>query len=148
MQQQNPVDAPPESRGTTRIRRTPTESCLHLQRETVVEHHSTRFVIGRVCISPICSFLSVFFFLHGYHVCTPFSWLGYLIDNVCRFYSPYLLFTIFHYRKCDAMGCVFVVWHYTATPVDVYLIGPHVVNSPDQPHLYFYPSRIRSPFLC
>ena len=32
MHQQNPVDAPPESRGTTRIRRTPTESCLHLQR--------------------------------------------------------------------------------------------------------------------
>ena len=34
MHQQNPVDAPPESRGTTRIRRTPTESCLHLQRVT------------------------------------------------------------------------------------------------------------------
>ena len=33
MHQQNPVDAPSESRGTTRIRRTPTESCLHLQRE-------------------------------------------------------------------------------------------------------------------
>ena len=33
MHQQNPVDAPPESRGTTRIRRTPTESCLHLQRD-------------------------------------------------------------------------------------------------------------------
>ena len=33
MHQQNPVDAPPESRGTTRIRCTPTESCLHLQRE-------------------------------------------------------------------------------------------------------------------
>ena len=33
MHQQNPADAPPESRGTTRIRRTPTESCLHLQRE-------------------------------------------------------------------------------------------------------------------
>ena len=33
MRQQNPVDAPPESRGTTRIRRTPTESCLHLQRD-------------------------------------------------------------------------------------------------------------------
>ena len=32
MHQQNPVDAPPESRGTTRIRRTPTESCFHLQR--------------------------------------------------------------------------------------------------------------------
>ena len=32
MHQQNPADAPPESRGTTRIRRTPTESCLHLQR--------------------------------------------------------------------------------------------------------------------
>ena len=35
MHQQNPVDAPPESRGTTRIRRTPTESCFHLQREVV-----------------------------------------------------------------------------------------------------------------
>ena len=35
MHQQNPVDAPPESRGTTRIWRTPTESCLHLQREPV-----------------------------------------------------------------------------------------------------------------
>ena len=35
MHQQNPADAPPESRGTTRIRRTPTESCLHLQRESV-----------------------------------------------------------------------------------------------------------------
>ena len=34
MHQQNPADAPPESRGTTRIRRTPTESCLHLQRGT------------------------------------------------------------------------------------------------------------------
>ena len=33
MHHQNPADAPPESRGTTRIRRTPTESCLHLQRE-------------------------------------------------------------------------------------------------------------------
>ena len=32
MHQQNPVDAPPESRGTTRIRRAPTESCMHLQR--------------------------------------------------------------------------------------------------------------------
>ena len=32
MHQQNPADAPPESHGTTRIRRTPTESCLHLQR--------------------------------------------------------------------------------------------------------------------
>ena len=32
MHQQNPADAPPESRGTIRIRRTPTESCLHLQR--------------------------------------------------------------------------------------------------------------------
>ena len=32
MHQQNPADAPTESRGTTRIRRTPTESCLHLQR--------------------------------------------------------------------------------------------------------------------
>ena len=32
MHPQNPADAPPESRGTTRIRRTPTESCLHLQR--------------------------------------------------------------------------------------------------------------------
>ena len=31
--QQNPADAPPESRATTKIRRTPTESCLHLQRE-------------------------------------------------------------------------------------------------------------------
>ena len=31
MHQQNPADAPPESRGTIRIRRTPTESCLHLQ---------------------------------------------------------------------------------------------------------------------
>ena len=35
MHQQNPADAPPESRGTIRIRRTPTESCLHLQREEV-----------------------------------------------------------------------------------------------------------------
>ena len=33
MHQQNPADAPPESRGTTRIWRTPTESCLHLQRD-------------------------------------------------------------------------------------------------------------------
>ena len=33
MHQQNPADAPPESRGTIRIRRTPTESCLHLQCE-------------------------------------------------------------------------------------------------------------------
>ena len=36
MHQQNPADAPPESRGTTRIRRTPTESCLHLQRDRVL----------------------------------------------------------------------------------------------------------------
>ena len=36
MHQQNPVDAPPESRGTTRIRRTPTESCLHLQSDRIV----------------------------------------------------------------------------------------------------------------
>ena len=36
MHQQNPVDAPPESRGTTRIRRTPTESCFHLQRDICV----------------------------------------------------------------------------------------------------------------
>ena len=35
MHQQNPADAPTESRGTTRIRRTPTESCLHLQRDGV-----------------------------------------------------------------------------------------------------------------
>ena len=35
MHQQNPADAPPESRGTIRIRRTPTESCLHLQRVIV-----------------------------------------------------------------------------------------------------------------
>ena len=34
MHQQNPVDATSESCGTTRIRRTPTESCLHLQHET------------------------------------------------------------------------------------------------------------------
>ena len=33
MHHQNPVDAPLESRGTTRIRHTPTESCLHLQRD-------------------------------------------------------------------------------------------------------------------
>ena len=33
MHQQNPADAPTESRGTIRIRRTPTESCLHLQRD-------------------------------------------------------------------------------------------------------------------
>ena len=33
MHQQNPEDAPSESRGTIRIRRTPTESYLHLQRE-------------------------------------------------------------------------------------------------------------------
>ena len=33
MHQQNPADAPPESCGATRIRRTPTESCLHLQRD-------------------------------------------------------------------------------------------------------------------
>ena len=32
MHQQNPADAPSESRGSTRIRRTPTESYLHLQR--------------------------------------------------------------------------------------------------------------------
>ena len=31
MHHQNPADASPESRGTTRIRRTPTESYLHLQ---------------------------------------------------------------------------------------------------------------------
>ena len=36
MHHQNPADAPPESRGTTRIRRTPTESCLHLQRDNCV----------------------------------------------------------------------------------------------------------------
>ena len=33
MHRQNPADAPTESRGTTRIRRAPTESCLHLQRD-------------------------------------------------------------------------------------------------------------------
>ena len=38
MHQQNPVDAPPESRSTTRIRRTPTESCLHLQRDKEVNN--------------------------------------------------------------------------------------------------------------
>ena len=32
---QNPADAPPESRGTTRIQRTPTESYLHLQRVSI-----------------------------------------------------------------------------------------------------------------
>ena len=37
MHHQNPADAPPESRGTTRIRRTPTESCLHLQRELCLQ---------------------------------------------------------------------------------------------------------------
>ena len=35
MHQQNPADAPPESRGTTRIRRAPTESRLHLQRDNI-----------------------------------------------------------------------------------------------------------------
>ena len=35
MHQQNPADALPESCGTTRIRRTPTESCLHLLRVCV-----------------------------------------------------------------------------------------------------------------
>ena len=35
MHHQNPADAPPEPDGTTRIRHTPTESCLHLQREYV-----------------------------------------------------------------------------------------------------------------
>ena len=40
MHQQNPADAPPESRGTIRIRRTPTESCLHLQREVSSSHKS------------------------------------------------------------------------------------------------------------
>ena len=34
MHQQNPVDAPPESHVTTRIRCTPAESCLHLQRDS------------------------------------------------------------------------------------------------------------------
>ena len=29
MHQQNPADAPPESRGTPKTRCTPTESCLH-----------------------------------------------------------------------------------------------------------------------
>ena len=36
MHQQNPADAPTESRGTIRIRRTPTESCLHLQRDIYI----------------------------------------------------------------------------------------------------------------
>ena len=36
MHQQNPVDVPPESRSTTRIRRTPTQSCFHLQRVHLV----------------------------------------------------------------------------------------------------------------
>ena len=39
--QHNPADAPPESRGTTRIRCTPTESCLHLQRERDSERRTT-----------------------------------------------------------------------------------------------------------
>ena len=53
MHQQNPVDAPPESRGTTRIRRTPTESCFHLQRElhgilkTDITDHFLLFHINR-----------------------------------------------------------------------------------------------------
>ena len=41
MHQQNPADAPPESRGTTRIRRTPTESCLHLQRAFIIRSNLT-----------------------------------------------------------------------------------------------------------
>ena len=41
MHQQNPADAPPESRGTTRIRRTPTESCLHLQRANAGQQSSS-----------------------------------------------------------------------------------------------------------
>ena len=41
MHQQNPVDVPPESRGTTRIRRTPTESCFHLQRGFVQSNLNT-----------------------------------------------------------------------------------------------------------
>ena len=39
MHQQNPADAPPESHGTIRIRRTLTESCLHLRRD--FKHCST-----------------------------------------------------------------------------------------------------------
>ena len=46
MHQQNPVDAPSESRGTTKIRRTPTESCLHSQRDP---WHQRWSQIGVVC---------------------------------------------------------------------------------------------------
>ena len=56
MHHQNPADAPPESRGTTRIRRTPTESCLHLQR--VIERKQshklwiidTAYIRGFTCV--------------------------------------------------------------------------------------------------
>ena len=40
----------PESRGTTRIRRTPTESCLHLQRDC----------------EPACSNYKIYWFLSDY----------------------------------------------------------------------------------
>ena len=48
MHQQNPADAPPESCGTNRIRRTPTESCFHLQRDM---EKSRRTVRGRADVS-------------------------------------------------------------------------------------------------
>ena len=52
MHQQNPADAPPESRGTIRIRRTPTESCLHLQR--AIDHHGPSIYSGRYTTSVNC----------------------------------------------------------------------------------------------
>ena len=45
MHQQNPADAPPESRGTTRIRRTPTESCLHLQRDKISARYCSVLIL-------------------------------------------------------------------------------------------------------
>ena len=56
MHQQNPADAPPESRGTIRIRRTPTESCLHLQR---VNADSYRIIFWYIVVNFV--FMSIKF---------------------------------------------------------------------------------------
>ena len=63
MHQQNPVDAPPESCGTTRIRLTPTESCLHLQRDRT---KSTLVQVMSCCLTAPSLFFFFFFIQQQY----------------------------------------------------------------------------------
>ena len=65
MHHQNPADAPPESCGTTRIRHTPTESCLHLQRAYVIFSFKITKIVNMSCNLHTIRPSATIFLFHG-----------------------------------------------------------------------------------